>query len=277
MSVDGHSAEEEFAWLERKRELVRPPILVGAAAMLAAAELKPKMLVENAIPAGAITLIVGEPGAKKSWLAYDLALAVAQGRTWLGTPVTPHGPTRNVLVLNYDNPTPECGRRFKRLGMTPEDPIFFHSVELAPLRLPAAEAELRAIVEHLRPSLIVVDSFRQAHDQDENSSQAMAKVMGHLKGFYANGASVVVVHHAGKSSSNPLSESSAVGKARGSGEIAGSADCIINVSRVDADEGGGDVAHWGKHRSWEIPPLDESVRFELLDHGEQTVLVLKEE
>lgn len=271
MSDPVDSVEAELAWQERCRELVKPPILVGATAMLAAAELKPRMLVEGSIPAGAITLIVGEPGAKKSWLAYDLALAVAQeGRTWLGSPVTPHGPTRNVLVLNYDNPTPECGRRFKRLGLQGADPVWFHSVDLAPLRLPAAEAELRVLVSHLKPSLIVVDSFRQAHDQDENSSQAMAIVMGHLKSFYASGCSVVVVHHAGKSSGFASAEG--VAKARGSGEIAGSADCIINVARSEDL----DVATWAKHRSWEIPACDESLSFKLQDAGETTQLVLSD-
>jgi RecA-family ATPase len=273
VSSEDEELAARLAWDSRKAELCQPPILVGAAAMLAAARIKPKMLVEDMIPAGAITLIIGEPGAKKSWLAYALAIATAQGGDWLGVPVTTHGPKPNVLILNYDNPTPECGRRMMRLGMQAHDPIWFHSVDLDPLRMPASIAELNAIVQHVQPSLVVVDSFRQCHTEDENSSQSMAIVMGHIKGFYAQGSSVVVVHHAGKS--NGLGGAEGVGKARGSGEIAASADCIIEAKRMKGEDGepGPDVAVWTKHRSWEIAPCDESLQFALLDVGESTQLV----
>jgi RecA-family ATPase len=273
MSSEDEELAARLAWDERKAQLCRAPTLVGAADMLAAAQIKPRMLAEGFVPAGAITLIIGEPGAKKSWLAYALAIATAQGGTWLSAPVTPHGPSKAVLVLNYDNPTPECGRRFKRLGLQPTDPVWFHSVDLDPLRLPASIAELNAIVAYVRPSLVVIDSFRQAHTDDENSSKEMSIVMGHIKGFYADGAAVVVVHHAGKS--NGLGASEGVGKARGSGEIAASADCIIEAKRVKSKEGDSeyDVAVWTKHRSWEIAPCDESVPFELRDIGERTELL----
>lgn len=265
--VDEYQARLD--WDQRVEEIVRPPILLGAAAMLEAASQRTSFLVDKRVPAGAITLFVGLPGAKKSWLAYDLALAVAQQRSWLGVPCTPKGPRPAALVLNYDNPRPECGRRFMRLGMQPDDPIFFHSVDLDPLRLPAAEAELRALVSHVRPSLIVVDSFRQAHVSDENSSQDMAIVMGHLKALYADGASVVIVHHAGKGG---LAEG--ISKARGSGEISGSADAQVNVSW--SDEHGCDIAHWEKHRSWELTPYEEVLGFELTDAGQLTALLPKE-
>lgn len=260
--------DQRLAWDRRVEEITRPPCVIGAGAMLAAASLQTLFLAKGAVPAGAITLITGMPGAKKSWLAYDLALATAQeGRSWLGFPVTPRGPTRNVLVLNYDNPTPECGRRFMRLGMQESDPIHFHSVDLDPLRLPELAAELRAMVTHFRPSLVLVDSLRQAHTGDENSSEEMMAVMGHLKSFYSAGAAVVVVHHEGKGGI-----AAGVSKARGSGEIAASADAHISVSCSDAI----DIATWEKHRSWRMSATEESLPFELIDRGDLTILKLKE-
>lgn len=265
MSDDHRDAELE--WAELQAQLVVPPTLIGAKEMLAAAQIEPSFLVRNMIPAGAITLMVGIPGAKKSWLAYSLALATARCADWLGVPVTPKS-SSNVLILNYDNPTPECGRRFKRLGMRDDDPIFFHSVDLNPLRLPAAADSIRAIVQHLSPSLVVVDSFRQAHESDENSSSDMAKVMGCYKTLYASGCAVVIVHHANKSEL-----ATGLSKTRGSGEIPASADCQIDVSfDKDADS---DIALWSKHRSWEIADLDASVEFELVDRGESTILKLR--
>jgi RecA-family ATPase len=265
--------DAELAWLDLQDSLTRPPTLINAGAMLAAAQSKPLFLVDQMIPAGAITLMVGIPGAKKSWLAYSLALATARGGEWLGKTVTPWGEEPEgcetvgapVLVLNFDNPTPECGRRFKRLGMTPDDPIHFHSVEIDPLRLPKSAESLRAIVSHVRPALVVVDSLRQAHDSDENSSSDMAVVMGALKQLYVGNAAVVIVHHA-------TSNADGNTKARGSGEILASADAQITVS-YDVDEEC-DNALWAKHRSWEITDEEASVDFELVDEGESTILRL---
>lgn len=258
--------DEALAWEALKERLIQPPTLVGAREMLKFAESKPLMLVEGAIPAGAITLIVGEPGAKKSWLAYALAMATARKDEWLGRTVTPHGPSGNVLVLNYDNPTPECGRRFKRLGMIESDSVFFHSVDLEPLRLPRCKDEIRAITSAVRPSLIIADSFRQSHEGDENSSKEMAEVMGCYKSLCAFGCAVVIVHHASKSEL-----ASGVGKARGSGEIVASADAMISVSK--SDDADVDLALWDKHRSWALSDLDASLRFALRDGADDSTFL----
>lgn len=256
--------EAELAWEALKERLTRPPTLLPAAQMLAAAEVEPAFLVKQAIPAGAITLIVGEPGAKKSWLAYGLALATARCSDWLGRRVTPRGASGSVLILNYDNPTAECGRRFKRLGMVASDPIYFHSPEgPEALRLPEAARELRALHAALRPSLVVVDSLRQAHTCDENSSKEMAIVMGCLKALCVDGTAVAVVHHASKSEI-----ATGLTKTRGSGEIAASADAQISVSSLDGD----DLATWDKHRSWRLDDADAQLGFRLVDRGDATRL-----
>ena len=260
--------DEALAWEARKAALCRSPIVIGAAELLRHADVKPSMLVEASIPAGAITLIVGEPGAKKSWLAYSLAIATARSSEWLGRRATPQGRTSNVLVLNYDNPTPECGRRFKRLGLTEQDSIFFHSVEIDPLRLPECTDDVRAIVAELKPSLVIADSFRQSHDADENSSKEMAEVMGSYKSLCANGCAVVIVHHAGKGALT-----TGVGKARGSGEIPASADAMIVVAK--SDDADVDLATWEKHRSWALSDLDATQRFRLIDEGDSTRLELE--
>lgn len=275
---DPHSSigDEERAaeeWEARKARMLRPPWVIGAGEMLRAAEVETPFLVPAAVPAGAITLIVGEPGAKKSWLAYGLALAVAAAAEgdrsrseWLGLPVTPQGPTGSVLVLNYDNPTNECGRRFKRLGMKESDPIFFHSVDTAPLRLMQHAEDVEAMVAALRPSLVVADSLRQSHESDENSSKEMADVMSVYKKLRAYNCAVVVVHHTRKGEL----ESPGVARARGSSEISASTDAQIDVSR----SGSADVdnAVWTKHRGWVLSELEETKSFEVADIGDRTVL-----
>jgi hypothetical protein len=234
--------------------------LVSSATLLATAKLEPDWLVPNAIPAGGVTFLVGRPGAMKSWLAYDLTVAVTQQRPWLrfGAPRTIGSPS--ALILNFDNPGSECARRFLRLGLRPTDAAMFHSLGAhrppeglpAILQLPHGFTPLEAMVAAYKPDLIVVDSLRQAHLSDESSSQEMAVVMSQLRQLSGFGGAVVVVHHTRKND----------GAMRGSTEIEAAADAIIDVDDH--------VATWRKTRGWELK--DASVTFMLEDEGDLTFL-----
>jgi RecA-family ATPase len=253
--------------------------------LLARAALKQDFLIEGAIPRRAVTLLAGAPGEKKSWLGYAAAMAVARGEPWLDFDAPAPG---RVLVANYDNPTSELGRRFLRMGTQANDSAFraikvpgcddaivlrpqgliFHTQDDSRstdgmLRLPdpRAVATLHAINSRLRPAMILIDSLRQSHTADENSSQEMALVMAALKGLTQYGAAVVVIHHSKK----PNAKGDDMGglmTMRGSGEIAGSADAAIVV----ADN----VATWVKHRGWEIPFGEAAREFVVEDEGDLT-------
>lgn len=255
-------ADAELRRLERAADLCRAPNIVGASAVLARAQLRPTWLVPEMIPAGEVVLITGAPGALKSWLAYDLVMAVAAQRPWLGVLPAPAASAFKcaALVFNYDNSTGELGRRFLRLGLEGDHPVSFHSLDVgAPLRLPDSAADLAAIVDYLHPRVVLVDSLRQAHTAEENSSKEMMAVMSGLKRLYAFGSTVIVVHHSGKTV-GPTS------KSRGSEEIDASAGAVIHVAPMQ----GVQAAHWAKHRSWPMPEAAETVYFEVKDEGAAT-------
>lgn len=242
--------------LERKLDaLIEGPAVSSAGAMLAKASTRTEFLFEDAIPAG-LTLVLGIPGSSKSWLAYDLAMAVAHNRPWLGKRNC-LGKPAGALVLNYDNPTPECGRRFMRLGLQASDRVWFHSThgldESSQLLLPRAAEVLLGLVHRLGVSLIVVDSLREAHTADENSSAEMRPIMQQLRALAPVGkrAAVVVVHHTAKG------DATGVLAARGSTVIAAAADAAIHCS--------GDLAQWTKHRGWRLDARTGLARFELTD------------
>lgn len=240
-----------------KGERLRAAYCLNAGPMLALANDEPDWLIEDAVTAGAITYLCSRPGVGKSWLAYDLVLAVAQGRQWLDFPVS--APAK-VLVLNLDSPTSECAARFKRLGLRAQDPVYFHSIgaKRAPegfpaiLQLPTAFDAIDAIVGALRPRLILVDSLRQAHTLDESSSRDMSQITAQLR-YLASDAAVFVIHHLRKASKQQdsrgrhVEEDPDADDARGSGEIQASADTMIMLK--------GDVkteahATWKKTRQW---------------------------
>lgn len=245
----GAAVESIAEWEARRRSYLQPPGIIDAAALLRVAVDEPAFLVPQRVPAGGITLVVAPPGAKKSWLVYDLALAVAQpGRRWLDQEPN-HG---GVLVLSYDNPTPETARRFKRLGLRIADPIHFHSIDQDPWKMPAAADVLRDVCYELAPRLVIVDSFRQAVTGNENDSEHMGLVMGGYKAMAAlpSAPAVIVVHHAAKG----LALDGA--GTRGSGEIEGSADAVIKI-----EDG---AVMWTKARSWEMKP-EFRLRYTLVD------------
>src|SRR4051812_44807051 len=100
--------EIEHEWNIRKALIIKPPILIGPREVLAAAKTTPDFLVDQRVPRGAITMLAGPPGSSKSWLAYDLAISLAQGGgQWIGRPLASRPGRERVLILNYDNPTPE--------------------------------------------------------------------------------------------------------------------------------------------------------------------------
>jgi RecA-family ATPase len=233
--------------------------------LLASASKEQDFLIDRAVPAKAITMLVGQPGCKKSWLAYQMALSISRGDDWLNRSVK----KGSALLLNYDNPTSELGRRLLRLGCGPADRINAHTAidALEQLRFPTDQEKLEAIVDHLRPTLIVVDSLRQAHSANESDSQEMAAVMACFKRFTALGATVVVLHHTRKLPANAESAEDQMGALmamRGSNEIAASADCVIVVRD--------DTASWAKARGWAVAEVDQIVEFSVEDSGDRTIV-----
>lgn len=245
-----------------------------AGALLEVARDTTPFLVENTLPAGGLVVFAGDPGGGKSWLAYDLALALVQNRPWLGRKVV-EAPARGslrghrVLVLNYDNPDWELGRRFRRLGLKADDPVYFHSMCSKPppqdlpaiLQLPMSFDPLMAIVDNLAPTLIVVDSMRQAHTLDEDRSADMGRVMACLKGLMSRGATVLALHHLRKRGAKDVEL-----QTRGSGEIEASCDVLTIVT--------GEAAHgkisWKKVRGWLMPDESRHLSFAVSDEGDTT-------
>lgn len=254
----------ELAYKERGATLL-DIYIKDAAAVLAAARDETPFLVTNYIPQGGVVFFAGKPGAKKSWLAYDLCLAVVRNAKWLGQKVVPG--KHCALVLNFDNPEWELGRRFKRLGMEPEDQIFFHSICSKPppeglpaiLQLPRAGEAVMAICDQISPSLIIVDSFRQAHTEEERSSSGMAHVMSWLKVLTGRGATVLVLHHLRKSV--PGADDVDADAMRGSSEILASADCSVMVYE--------DRCEWKKTRGWEMDDTHRTISFAVEDDANE--------
>lgn len=231
-------------------------------------------LVEGCIPRSCITIITGESGAGKSFVAYDLARAISSGTSWLNKAV-PLPQRETVLLLNYDNPTKVVKTRLIRMGFERDAPCYIHTQGMTTpmvrggaemLKLPEEQSKLKYIIQEINPSLIVFDSLRQGQTLDENNNKEMANLWSIYKGWteMPSKPAVVVLHHTSKNNQNSTWSTSA----RGSGEIISSSDVVIEV-RVDPKDGA-HTLHWTKSRPWPIGQTNMT-KFEIVDKYDNDV------
>jgi RecA-family ATPase len=225
-------------------------------------------LVEGCIPRSCIILLTGESGAGKTFVAYDLARAVSTGGSWLNRATTLAQPEM-VMVANYDQPTKVMRTRMIKMGFDRDARIHIHSAGLTTptvrggpelLKLPEEQSKLKYSFQELCPSLIIFDSLRQGQTLNENDNKEMAQLFGIFKQWteLPSKPAVVILHHTSKNIQNSNWSTSA----RGSGEIIGSSDVVLEV-RVDPKDSV-HTLHWTKTRPWPIGQTN-STKFEIVD------------
>src|SRR5215472_1492292 len=152
--------------------------------------------------AEAVGIIGGEPKCGKSFLALDLAVAVASG-----TPCLQRFPTRAsgaVLLYAAEDAWHIVRQRLKGIacaaGITFES-LNIYVITVPTLRLDRAEHQqaLQATVAHLLPKLLVLDPFVRLHAIDENVAGEVAPLLGFLRSLQRDHrTAVALVHHARK-------------------------------------------------------------------------------
>lgn len=161
-------------------------------------------LIDNLWLAGGVGLLGGQAKVCKTYLAAELALAVATGRDALGRfptrtpgPVLFYGAEDNLAALrNRFEGLAECrGCGFADLAV--------HLLEVPVLRLDRDQdlLGLRASIETCRPRLLVLDPFvRLVGAIDENSASDVSGVLGSLRAIQRElDVAILLVHHARKS------------------------------------------------------------------------------
>ncbi len=219
---------------------------------VATIEPKPKdalWLVESLWAASGVGIVAGLPKALKTWVATELAVAVASGKDALGRfPVRQVGP---VLVYAAEDDLPSMRTRFQAVadarGVTLKDtPVYL--IDLPALRLddPVQLRRLHSTVATLRPRLLVLDPFIRIVRVDENSAQEVSAVLGSLRTLQRElDVAVLLVHHMRKSPSAHLGQ-----QLRGSGDFAAWYDSAIYLVR----DGPADLVLSVEHRGAPAPP-----------------------
>jgi len=190
----------------------------------------PAWLIENLWAHQAVGLIGGAPKCCKTYLALEIALAVASG-----TPCLDHFPVHDpgpVLLFAAEDAPPQVRDRLSGLARARDVdfdalPVFLILTEQLRLDLKTDKARLAAAVEQHRPRLLILDPFVRLHRLDENSAQEVSALLADLRALQRRfGLAVLLVHHTRKGSG------AVAGQAlRGSGDLHAWGDSNLYLKR----------------------------------------------
>jgi RecA-family ATPase len=154
--------------------------------------------------AGTVGALVAQGGAGKSWVALELAMAVAGGPDLLEIGIEATGP---VLYLPAEDPELALQHRLFAAAPQFDDAArdqLAEALEIVPLMGRSVDLMTSAwasAVERMAEGkrLVVIDTLRRFHSGDENSAGDMAKLLGVMERLCAStGASMLFLHHTAK-------------------------------------------------------------------------------
>src|ERR1051326_1251181 len=184
----------------------------------------PEWLIDDVLPCG-LSVVAGQPGIGKSFLALDWSLAIANGRPWLGHEVN----AGHVIYVSAEGGSGIKNRirAWKRHHEVERCPLFRGLLE--PVNLPEP-ADVSSLLERIRvldspPELVVIDTMARCFGGgDENAPKDMnAFITGADRIRAATGATILVVHHMPKNAAT----------LRGHSSLNGAADAVMFTARLE--------------------------------------------
>lgn len=183
-----------------------------------------------------VSVLYGQPGSGKSWLALEMAYAVATGSPWLGMETSQHPVVYVDLEITLEAFSNRMERVRERLG-APED---------ADIRVVSPEVaggwnagDLVSAIDGagVRGALVIVDCLYMLERDDENSNSAMAQLLQTLKRMCIEGGNTLfVVHHTAKGQAGSRS---VVDRGAGAGAIGRFCNNRISLLRLDMPDSHG--------------------------------------
>ena len=189
-------------------------------------------LIHGILPRKAFTALYGPPGSFKSFIALDMAEAIATGRPWMGNEIEQQGA---VLYI--------CGEGFGGMGARIKACQIHHSTPKgAPIYVIRHQLNLRSSAEDFNAlmmavvqlvettgiefQLLIIDTLARAFGGgNENDSDAMGSFitsMGKIQEFLA--CALMVLHHSGKDLAKGL---------RGHSSLLGAVDTQLEILRFE--------------------------------------------
>lgn len=191
-------------------------------------------LIEDIIPKKAFVALYAPPASYKSFIALDMAEAIATGRDWMGKAVKQSGVVLYIAGEGHGG----LGARIKACKIKNDSP------DGAPLYVIRAQINLRSSQEDFDNLISAINDLLQSIDEplqmivldtlmrmsgggfNENSSEDMGGFItqaGKLQAFYD--CALLVIHHSGKDVTKGL---------RGHSSLLGAVDTELEINRLDS-------------------------------------------
>ena len=189
-------------------------------------------LIDGVLVAGSFSALYGPPGSFKSFMALDIAEAIATGRSWMGREVKQTGA---VLML--------CGEGFGGVGARIKAIKLHHQTEDgAPIYVVRHQLNLRSSQEDFNAlmlavvtlveetgvefKLAIVDTLARAfgggNENDSGEMMGFVVSMGKIQEFLK--CALMVLHHSGKNAALGM---------RGSSSLLGAVDSELELLRFE--------------------------------------------
>jgi KaiC/GvpD/RAD55 family RecA-like ATPase len=166
----------------------------------------PEFVVDGLIPRRGVTMLTGEGGIGKSWVAIELAYSVGSGSRFLGQFDCLEGP---VLIVDLENDESTIARRAQKIttgrmeldGKSEYISAFIvrkDDLGQATLHIDdeKGKKKLCETIEGCSPVLMIVDPLVAVHSKDENDNMAMRQVIMTLQEIARHyNLAVLIIHH----------------------------------------------------------------------------------
>jgi hypothetical protein len=243
-------------------------------------DLAPEEIVEGLIYRASPHLLTGASKSGKSWLAYQLALAVQAGEPFLGLDVT----RAKVLLISLEMSAGMLRKRMEGIHQdiglpTPDIPDSFNLIAPTMDQIPSLNLGRESGLSYLKDDiartgadLVVLDTlYKFLPGYDPNCNAEMGPVFARLGDLaQSTGAAIVMLDHVAKGQQlGPVSQSALGAQIKG-----GAVRVIIGLKQTDRRNGG----HWildveSHFGSWDEPLHYTRPRLDDGSYGGGCVLV----
>ena len=190
-----------------------------------------EFLVEKLIPAGSISLLLGNPSCGKSWILLELAKCVGSNQSLFGKFETKEA---KVLYIDEESSKTEIQRRLKMLNIPPVTLVEFMPMNGFKIDNNDQRKGLLDFCNYRGYKLVIFDSLRDIHSLNENDSNETQKLIDYFREFTRKGITIVISHHQRKESFSGWHHKESINQSlRGSSAILGGLDCLLAVKKTE--------------------------------------------
>lgn len=146
-----------------------------------------------------VTLFIGESGAGKSSIVYNMAVCAAQNESVFGVPFCVDRPLR-ILYVDPENAGQNCIKKLNRIGKGRPSGLIFHAGDNVDLSQPSQITALSQYITDQSIDVVILDPIANLFCtiNENDNSEAARQMTALTRMSRRTGVCVIAVHHTGK-------------------------------------------------------------------------------